>query len=111
LARKSDVFVNVYPYDPWWVRWLTMLHWLLKVQLTFGGTRGFRRRNSAVTIFADVKGLKRDSRNIADDIAAAVAEVLVREGVDRNDIGGYLILRDGSRTHPIRTPARSSRNA
>jgi hypothetical protein len=108
MARKSDVFVNVYPYDPWWVRWMTMLHWLHKVQLTFNGTRGFRRKNSAVTIFADVKGLGRDYRNIADDIAAAVAEVLVREGVDRHDIQGYLIPRDGSHVHSTRTPASAS---
>jgi|SRR6185312_5362610 len=91
MARKSDVFVNIYDWDPWWVRWMSMRWWLSNVQLTFNGTRGFRRKNQSVSVFVDVEGINRD--RVISQVATAVADVLVRNGYEAHDIAGYIVCK------------------
>lgn len=90
MGQEQRVFVNVVSTDPWWLRWLYQLH-MLKLYQTFSGTRGFRKRYPAVTVFTDIVDDSGNREPVAEEIAAAVAEIVAKYYGDEN-VDGYILM-------------------
>ncbi|HEX5447593.1 MAG TPA: hypothetical protein VFW90_00065, partial [Candidatus Saccharimonadales bacterium] len=86
-SKPRHIYVNVFTFDPWWVRWMSMRWLLRKVHMTFSGTRGFRRRHPAVTVFTNLRDYGDTRDELATQIATRIADVVTEEFPE---IRGYL---------------------